>query len=96
MNVAILIGGFLLAGLIFIVAILERKDDIDRSDWQMDVKFGDMFYSDYFGSYCVVVKIIGKEWFFCVEKGRYAGVIQRARANPALIEFVSNLIKKEE
>ena len=97
MDIITLIGILLLLiGLIIALSILNKRKDVDRSNWKVDVKFGDMFYSDYFKSNCVVVKSIGNEWYFCVEKGDYAGVIQRARSNPEIIAFISNPIKKGE
>ena len=55
----------------------------------MVLNFGDMFYSDYFRSNCVVVRFVSeREWYFMVEKGCYAGVIQRAQVWPSEVKII--------
>lgn len=52
------------------------------------IKFGDMFYSKYFNSNGIVVAVTDKEWFFVLERGLYAGVVQKAQAKTSQVEWI--------
>jgi len=60
----------------------------------MIIKFGDIFYSDYFKSNGVVVEYVDADnWWFVMEKGNYSMHINRARTRPENLKWIRRACK---
>lgn len=56
----------------------------------MEPKFGDMFYSEFFKSNCVVVRYEDQHnWYFVVETKRHP-IVLKAQARPEELVWIRN------